>query len=180
LITKKGTIPGTIESKPLVFAEVDVAPDHEIVWENIPTGPDEPFRRTVARTLYRSLPNSDELRAIAVLRDNTTTTYVDRTPDEELPDNREPRMETNLDPIAKCRFLVRHPNSYRLFAAGNPEDPAAVYFSEPNAPDYWKPTSVLYPTTGDGPVQNIIAFGDALLVFYKHSVWAWRGIDPDE
>src|SRR5690606_12915894 len=44
----------------------------------------------------------------------------------------------------------------------------------------WKPTSVLYPTTGDGPVQNIVAFGDALLVFYRHSVWAWRGLDPGE
>src|SRR5690606_27603654 len=86
----------------------------------------------------------------------------------------------DLTPIRRCRFLVRHPNSYRIFAAGDPENASALYYSEPNEPGFFKKVSVLYPTTGDGPVQNIVAFGDALLVFYRHSVWTWRGLDPEE
>jgi len=97
--------------------------------------------------------------------------------DEEQPE--EPVI-SDLTPIRRCRFLVRHPNSYRIFAAGDPENASALYYSEPNEPGFFKKVSVLHPTTGDGPVQNIVAFGDALLVFYRHSVWAWRGLDPEE
>lgn len=87
--------------------------------------------------------------------------------------------DNDLDPIKRCRFIVRHPNSYRIFAAGDSQNPTALYFSEPNAPGYFKATNVLHPTTGDGPVQGLAVFGDALVVFYRHSFWVWRGIDPE-
>src|SRR5690606_20079437 len=88
--------------------------------------------------------------------------------------------ETNdLEPIKRCRFVVRHPNSYRIFAAGDSQNPTALYFSEPNDPTYFKETNVLHPTTGDGPVQGLAVFGDALVVFYRHSLWVWRGTDPE-
>ena len=88
--------------------------------------------------------------------------------------------ETNdLEPIKRCRFVVRHPNSYRIFAAGDSQNPKAWYFSEPNDPTYFKETNVLHPTTGDGPVQGLAVFGDALVVFYRHSLWVWRGTDPE-
>src|SRR5690606_21198779 len=103
--------------------------------------------------------------------------------DEEQPeDGEQPEVPviSVLSRIRRCRFLVRPPNSYRIIAAGDPENASALYYSEPNAPGFFKKVSVLHPTTGDGPVQNIVAFGDALLVFYRHSVWAWRGLDPEE
>lgn len=106
----------------------------------------------------------------------TFRVYDGETVSDVKPDNED---TNDLSRVARCRFVVRHTNSFRIFAAGDPEDPSALYFSEPNAPGFFKATSILYPTTGDGPVTGIVAFGDALLVFYKHSVWAWRGVDPD-
>ena len=42
-------------------------------------------------------------------------------------------------------------------------------------------TSVIYPTTGDGPATAINIFGDSVLVHYKNnSIWKWAGIDPEE
>lgn len=87
--------------------------------------------------------------------------------------------EGNIDHIHRCRFLLRHPNSFRFFAAGDSEAVNAVYFSEPNDPGGWKTTSVLFPATAEGPVTGLALFGDALLVFYPRSVWAWRGLDPE-
>ena len=84
-----------------------------------------------------------------------------------------------LTNIQKCSFAVRHPKSLRLFTAGNGDDNSALYYSEYNAPDYFKATSVVYPNTGDGPILGLEIFGDAVIVFYKHGVWVWRGIDPE-
>jgi hypothetical protein len=67
----------------------------------------------------------------------------------------------------------------RFFCAGNPTDKAALYFSEPGAPDFFKETSKMYPTTGDGPITGLTIFGDAVMVFFKHSIWIWRGMDPE-
>lgn len=86
--------------------------------------------------------------------------------------------DNNLAPIKRCKYLVRHPNSYRIFAAGDPQNPSAVYFSEINDPTYFKSSSVLLPTTDDGQVVGLVPFGDAVVVLYAHSIWAWRGTDP--
>ncbi len=86
--------------------------------------------------------------------------------------------DNNLDPIKSCKYIVRHPKSYRIFAAGNINDPSALYYSEYNQPDYFKEVSVLYTTTNDGAIQGLQVFDELLLVFFKNSVWAWRGLDP--
>jgi len=94
------------------------------------------------------------------------------TPDSD-PDN-------DLTPIKRCKYIVRHPKSMRIFFAGDTQDQSAVYYSEYNQPDFVKDTSVLYPTNGDGPVKVLSMFMDAVLVEYKYSRWIWRGIDPEE
>ena len=86
--------------------------------------------------------------------------------------------DNNLTPIKRCRFFVWHPNSMRVFAAGDPQDRAALYYSEPNDPTYFKSTNKLYPTTGDGPVYGLAIFSDAMLAFYRRSVWGWKGANP--
>lgn len=85
----------------------------------------------------------------------------------------------NLDPINKCSMIVRHPKSMRFFCAGNKDDQTALYFSESGFPDYFKETSTMYPTTGDGPITGLSIFGDAVLVSFKYSFWIWRGMDPE-
>ena len=86
--------------------------------------------------------------------------------------------ENDLEPIRRCKFAVRHPKSLRIFYAGDSQDRAAVYFSEPNQPNFVKATNRMYPTTGDGPVTALALFVDAVLVFFKNSIWVWRGLDP--
>jgi len=86
--------------------------------------------------------------------------------------------DNDLTPIKRCRLFVRHPKSMRFFATLDPSDPAAVYYSEPNDPTYFKATSKLYPGGGEGPVTGLATFGEAVLVFYRNGVWMWKGVDP--
>lgn len=86
--------------------------------------------------------------------------------------------DNDLGPIKRCKWLLWHPSSFRIFAAGDTMNPATLYYSEPNKPNYFKNTSKMVPTTGDGPIQGIALFGDAVVVFFRNSVWAWRGSDP--
>lgn len=86
--------------------------------------------------------------------------------------------DNNLAPIKRCKYMVWNPKSFRIFYAGDSLDRAALYYSEPNRPDYVKSTSKVYPTTGDGPVNGLSLFGDSLLTFYQNTVWSWQGVDP--
>lgn len=99
----------------------------------------------------------------------TTVSAVTPDPDEQ----------NDLTPIKKCKFMIRHPKSFRFFAAGNPDDKSALYFSEPNQPGFFRKTSVMFPVSGEGPITGLTVFGDAVMVFFKHSIWIWRGLDPD-
>lgn len=86
---------------------------------------------------------------------------------------------TNTPPPPKCKFVVRHTKSNRVFMAGSEEDKSALYFSEPNDPSVVKQTSIMYPTTDDGEITGLATFVDAVLVFFRRSIWVWRGINPE-
>lgn len=85
-----------------------------------------------------------------------------------------------INPVDKCSMLVYYPKGYRFFAAGFGDNTSALFYSEPNDPTTWKATSFVVPSEADGPVTGLQLFGDALLVFFRHAVWVWRGIDPKE
>lgn len=104
--------------------------------------------------------------------DGTTVAEVTPAEDEEGKPN------NSLGPIKKCKWIVWHPMSYRFFAAGNSDDQAALYYSEPNNPNYFGETSVMYPSTAEGPITALTVIGDAVLVFFKNGVYSWRGNDP--
>lgn len=97
-------------------------------------------------------------------------TVADVTPDEDA--------ENDLEPVKKCKFIVRHPMSYRFFAAGNADDQSALYFSEPNAPGFFRETSKMYPATAEGPITALAVTGDAVIIFFKNGAYTWRGKDP--
>ncbi|MFS8535834.1 MAG: hypothetical protein FWJ65_11830 [Limnochordales bacterium] len=88
--------------------------------------------------------------------------------------------ENDMTPIRRCTMLVRHPKSFRFFAAGDPQHRSTLYYSEPNEPDFWKGTSKLVPSQADGAITGLALLADAVLVFFANAVWVWRGIDPDE
>lgn len=97
-------------------------------------------------------------------------TVLEVTPDSDV--------TNDLEPIKRCKFLVFHPKSSRIFAAGDSLDPAALYFSEYGKPNFFAATNKLYPISGDGPITGLTCFMSALLSFYKRSIYAWKGSDP--
>lgn len=86
--------------------------------------------------------------------------------------------DVDLTNIKKCKYFTRHMKSNRFFAAGNPDEPSALYYSEMLEPNNFKGYSVVYPTTNDGAIIGLETLNDMLLVFFKNSIWVWRGIDP--
>jgi len=88
--------------------------------------------------------------------------------------------DNDLSPIRKCKYAIRHPKSNRFFFAGNPDDVGAVYYSEYNAPNYVKNTSVVYPQENEGEVIGIRLMLDAVLIFYRNGIQVWRGQDPEK
>jgi len=89
----------------------------------------------------------------------------------------DPDPTNNIALIAKCKYFVYHTGSHRIFASGNPEDAAALYYSEIDKPDFFKATSIFYPTRGDGPVRAMVQILNIILCGYGHSWWGWEGTD---
>lgn len=87
--------------------------------------------------------------------------------------------DNDLTPIKRCRIFLWHTKSQRIFAARDASDLTALYYSEPGDPTYFKGTSKLYPTTGDGPVSGLALFGEAMVTVYQNSEWTYKGVSPD-
>lgn len=86
-------------------------------------------------------------------------------------------VTNDLSPIKRCKFLVFHPVSLRFFAAGDSEDPTAVYFSEIDKPNFFKRTNKLYPVTSSGSITGLVVFLRSVLVSYKMMFMVWSGSD---
>lgn len=101
-----------------------------------------------------------------------TATYTVKT---EGKDN-----DNNLDDIKKCTMFVVHPGSYRVFAAGNPDD-NALYYSEIGKANYFKgDINKLYPVSGYGKITAIALLSDSVIISYENGWYAWNGITPLE
>ena len=85
----------------------------------------------------------------------------------------------NSTQIKKCKYALKHSKSRRCFYAGNPEQQQALYYSKYDQPADVSAEDVVFPTENEGPITGMIEFVDYVLVFYRHSVWVWGGIDPE-
>lgn len=162
---------GGFESEPSPVEEVKISEENGIKWtlEAGPTG-------ITRKRLYRTEPNGEVLKFIAEI-DGDKTEYHDyvRTYGDTI------KANNNLDAVRKCKYSCYHPKSMRCFFTGNPDDPSAVYYSEYADPTKVLNTSIMYPTTGDGPATGIGIFGDSVLAHYENnSIWKWAGIDPND
>ncbi|MFP4662593.1 MAG: hypothetical protein ACLFPF_10395 [Halanaerobiales bacterium] len=90
----------------------------------------------------------------------------------------EDELSNKIETIKKCKYAIKHTNSFRFFYAGNPEDELALYYSEFNQPDFVKGSSVIYPTEAEGPIVAIDEMMGQLVVSYKNGDWVYQGIDP--
>lgn len=87
--------------------------------------------------------------------------------------------DCNLADIKKCTIFAVHSGSFRVFAAGNPDD-NALYYSEIGLANYFKgEINKLYPSGGGfGKITAMANLSDALLVSYESGWYSWTGITP--
>lgn len=88
-----------------------------------------------------------------------------------------PATETTLDHIKRCKYIVQR--GQRLFAAGDPQYPNNIYFSEVGAANNFPALNVINAVSDDNDVLTGLAeFHSALVAFKKYNVYAWFGWDP--
>lgn len=85
--------------------------------------------------------------------------------------------DCTLDKVKKCTIFCVYLGNNRLYAAGNPDDLGALYYSEIGLPTYFKDSlNVVYPSVnGLGKVTAITNFSGSLLVSYEDGWYAWSG-----
>jgi hypothetical protein len=140
-------------------------------WNNIPLG----NASTMARKLYRTKVNSDVYYYVDTIEDNTTIHYTDKIADVNLVDA---HVVYDINPIERCKYLVRQPTTSRFFAAGDKNYPSRLHWSEIDNPGCWLEDSYYEPLTGGGPILGVDVFSDGVLVMYASGFYAWRGINP--
>lgn len=82
----------------------------------------------------------------------------------------------DLTPIKRCKYIEFHSTSFRFFFGGDSANPAALYYSEPDKPNFVKGINQVYPTSASGPVTGLKSFIKSMLVSYKRSWRVWDGI----
>jgi hypothetical protein len=87
--------------------------------------------------------------------------------------------DCDISEIKKCTVFCVHQGSYRVFAAGSPDD-SALYYSEIGNGRYFKSSiNKVYPAiNGYGQVTAMINFSDYLLVSYENGWYSWTGTTP--
>lgn len=140
------------------------------------TDPDRPYlQRRIYRTKNDAVAESELFYRIATIDDNTTTTYTDDTVDTLLsPSLRLERDEFGFfvnGVLPVCKFGVNFQG--RLWAAGDPENPTAIYFTRVNDIQAHPASYTLNLTdygTGD-PITGIAATWDRIFAFTERSIW---------
>lgn len=89
-----------------------------------------------------------------------------------------PASGTSLDHIKRCKYIVQR--GQRLFAAGDPQNPNSIYFSEVESPNNFPALNVINAISDDNDVLTGLAeFHQAMVAFKKNHVYAWFGWDPE-
>ncbi len=79
-----------------------------------------------------------------------------------------------------CPYIVWHPASMRYFAAGHPDNPTALFISEPNDWYTYRPENVLYPHLHLGKITGLSVVEKSVVVSYEHGWSHYVGSDPTE
>lgn len=80
----------------------------------------------------------------------------------------------------RCPHIVWHPASMRYFAAGFPDNPTALFISEPNEAFTYLPENVLYPHLHLGKITGLSVVEKSVVVSYEYGWSHYVGSDPTE
>lgn len=83
--------------------------------------------------------------------------------------------DSMLATVKNCKYIEVRAD--RVFAAGDPDAPNTLYYSQVGDPTYFKSGQfLLQAASPDGDaITGLREFNEALLVFKGRSVWAWFG-----
>lgn len=83
--------------------------------------------------------------------------------------------DSMLATVKKCKYITVRAD--RVFAAGNPDAPNTLYYSQVGDPTYFKAGQfLLQAASADGDaITGLREFNEALLVFKARGIWAWTG-----
>lgn len=84
----------------------------------------------------------------------------------------------SLDHIKRCKYIIQR--GERFFAAGDPDYPNTIYFSEVGAPDNFPALNYINAVSDDDDIITGLAeFHDSMVAFKRHHIYAWFGWDPE-
>ncbi|MBP3447944.1 MAG: hypothetical protein J6K51_02855 [Clostridia bacterium] len=89
-----------------------------------------------------------------------------------------PTMSDTAKWACACPYFVWHPASMRYFAAGHPDNPTALYVSEPNEWYNFSSYNVLYPHLHLGGITGLLVVEKSVVVCYEHGWSHYVGADP--
>lgn len=84
--------------------------------------------------------------------------------------------DNNLPEIAKCKYIIA--KGEKIYAAGNPDSPTALYYSQVGDPAYFKTGDFrIFANSGDGDaISGLHEFQNAVLVFKARGIWKYEGV----
>ena len=148
--------------------------DSDAFLTNIPTSPDS---RVLRRLVFRATTDTLVFRLAFYINDNTTTKWVDDTPDVSLGDLADETY--GKPPIGK--YLIEYDNQLFLGNCINPDDSALVmrsrvYKCEQNKPYQWPNSNYYLLSTDDGSeVRGFAKLRGRLYCMKDFTTWTWEG-----
>lgn len=90
------------------------------------------------------------------------------------------QADSQLAEVKKCKFIEVRAD--RIYMAGNPDKPNALYFSQVGDPSYFKggAHTLNVPSSEGDMITGIKEFSDVMLVFKANGIWAWSGYSLTE
>ena len=84
--------------------------------------------------------------------------------------------DSNLASLAKCKYIIN--KGERIYAAGNPDEPTAIYYSQIGDATYFKTGDFrIFANSGDGDaVAGLHEFQNTVLVFKSRGIWKYEGV----
>lgn len=158
--------------------------DNDIDLTMIPIGPDTYLGETVTgRKVYRSDAGGAgdyDILTNGTIANNTATTLTDSDDDAACEAGTDyPGGTADWTP-PKCKYWVVHKN--RLFGAGNPSNPSALYYTKDSSHDLFEPTDYLNIRLNDGDeitfIKNLLGILRVGKTNSIQSVYT-DGDDPD-
>jgi hypothetical protein len=144
-------------------------------WElsEIPVSEDPDVNK---RHIYRTVANGVTHFYVGTIYDNATTTYSDTVVDGSLGTRQPPQPGQFFDNTVPPNAGIVKVWKQTVFMAGDPKDPATLYFSLDENPEAFP---IINGFELDSPITGIFEARNGLVVTTEKDIWTVIGDNPD-